>query len=242
MTGAELRRAPQPALILDPLDMFAARLGVHGRRPAAFGHLGVRVTAAPGGETPPGRGVALDLVTNPSGYLISFNQVIGRDGVLRRPYFKPGRYSLRVESDYYRPLRLDGVQFGAATAAITLPLEPGWRYPFPTAPIINGGAVVTVLKGMVVDGAGRGVAGAVISCADAPPDYETDTTGQFALVFPGTWSGTATTLTIGDGTAAPLAVDIPVARGRINSLPRSLTTLTIPSAGTAAAVSGPAAA
>ncbi len=240
-----LRQAPQPALILEPLDMFARRIGPRGRQPMAFGRLGVRVVAVKtdDGERPLEREVALDLVANPSGHLISFNQVTGADGVVRRPYFKAGRYDLRVESEFYRPLRLSGVAFGAATGAFTLPLEPGWRYPFPTAPIINGDIAVTVLKGMVVDGKGRGVIGAVIACADAPPDYETDATGQFALTFPTNWSGTAATLTITAAGAAPLEVQVPVERGRINGAARPLTIQTIPptGTGTAATVSGSAA-
>ena len=244
MTGMALRQAPQPALILDPLDMFASRLGIHGRKPVAFGRLEVRVVAAQGDGQPLDRPVPLQLVTNPSGYLISFNQVRGSDGVVRRPYFKPGRYGLRVSSDYYRALRLDDVPLGAATAAVTLHMEPGWRYPFPTAPVINGGTAITVLKGAVVDGAGRGVAGAVVSSTDAPPDYETDATGQFALVFPGNWEGNATRLRIAAAGAAPLEVTVPVTRGRINSAARSRTTLTFPTfptAGAVPAVSGPAA-
>jgi len=225
MTAAALFHAPEAALILDPVDMFAGRLGLRGPRPPAFGPLAVMVEGVVrNGETIPlAPPVRLDLVTTPGGYLLSFNQVTGGDGVVRRPYFPPGRYALGVRSDFYRLLRVPEVEFGGA-APVELRLEPGWRYPFPTAPVIDSGAGVTVLTGAVMDPAGRGIAGAVVACDDALSAYETDATGQFALVFALCWNAGTATVRVTRPHHPEVTVTVTLPQGSITPLPQTRAT------------------
>lgn len=223
-------RAVGPALILNPVDSFAARLGMGGRQPAAFGRIAVYVTGrvdepAPLAPTVPAAPVRLDLVGGPGGHLVFFNRVTGADGVARCPYFAPGRYRLCVRSEYFRPLRLDGVDIGDARTCIDLPLEPGWRYPFPTGRFADGNTRITVVTGQVVDEDGTGAPGAEVGSPAVEGVYETDETGRFALAYPFDWNGVSDELRIGRPGGRPGSFTVAVTAGRINAIAPSHTVL-----------------
>lgn len=169
------------------VDAYATRIGIPQPAPAAgpmrfffvasYDETGARHDY----DTP----LELAVRRNGLGIYVFANDVDTPDGVRRCDYFAAGKYRLRIAADLYQGQTID-IGIPDATAPRTVALEPGYRYPFPTANLPNAAQPPTLLRGMVAAADGRGVAGATVSVAgmDDVTACETDATGRWVLCFP----------------------------------------------------------
>jgi hypothetical protein len=201
--------------ILDLVDDFALRRALAGARPRPMGALRASLTAlAPSGGAREVFPTAPELVLlrNPSGFDLFFGGLRWPDGVARRPLRRPledGSYELRIESAYYQ-VRSETVTLPRPLSPPRTLLLPGFAYPFPDG--------ATVLRGTVQAADGQGAEGAVVTSGGSSAPYRTDSTGQWALVFPQVPSSGVVTVVYTLPDARTQSTSIPLLAGRDSNL------------------------
>lgn len=204
-TGLELRRLAA-TLIFDLEDAFARRRGVHGPHPRPSG--GIRFsmvgTMVGGTRQPIDPPLQLRVLANPSGYHLFFGSVSLQNQSRRMDNVAPGQYVVRIDSDFYQRAEREDIMipsaFGSSVgkAAQIAPyffdLQPGYAYPFPSVSTLPNGSGVTLLRGVLRNADGTGMAGAKVQAVGQSNTYSTDESGQWVLVFPDTHPSGAVTV------------------------------------------------
>jgi len=181
----ETRRLLDATLVLDLEDAYARDRGVGGPHPRPIG--ATRLLLA--GEVVGGvrrnfpEPFALEARRNSDGYELFFGRYRLPDGrvVTSLP---PGRYVVRVESDFYQRAERADVDLPEPAVPYVFDLQPGVRYPFPSGSPIPRSVGPTLLRGVLQDFGGAGVEGAAVEVVGQSNVCRTDDQGQWVLVFP----------------------------------------------------------
>jgi len=176
---------------LSLVDQFAQEQGTRGPMPAPippqrFSLVARQVQAVMTALVPP-----IDLIPRSSAAGVSGAQVFGDEGRIgRSPLYRiePGRYTLRVESDYYQTLETDLDWPPGASELPALMLRPGNAYPFPDLTLKS--TRVTLVRGTVMGiGVKAPIANARVEMID-PPELAgafasclTDSRGSWVMSF-----------------------------------------------------------
>lgn len=194
-------RLTRPAVIVfDPVDGFARDLRHRGEKPRPLGRVWFDLAERQVGDAwerfPDA--VELHTVENPSGYHLFSGR---RRGVRRgvRLDLAPGRYRVRVGSDYYQPVVVEAaVPPADPRVPVGVDLRPGYRYPFPPGRPPSGLPGPTLVYGALRNSDGSMMAGAVVvarfqwpppSPANPSPPFlrqtcRTDAAGQWVIPLP----------------------------------------------------------
>ena len=171
--------------IVSLVDEFAQERGTRGPMPVPIPPLRFSLVAREEQNQmePLDPHIELRAQTGPTGVYLFANE--GRIG--DEPWFRiaPGKYTLRIDSDYYQR-REDDLEW-PVPAGTLLFLRPGSAYPFPSVTIPS--AHITLLRGRVSSGAeGRPVENATVEIVD-PPNLgpfvtaQTNAQGAWVLAF-----------------------------------------------------------
>jgi hypothetical protein len=227
----ELRRL-SATLIFDLEDAFARQRGVNGKHPRPTGGINFSIvgTVAGGNRQPITPSLQLQVVANPSGYHLFFGGTKSLSRSRQTSGLAPGQYVVRVDSDFYQRTERDDVMIPSNFAAQApqaksvapyfFDLQPGYAYPFPSVSTIPGGRGPTLLRGVLRNTDGTGIAGATVQVVNQSNAYTTDDTGQWVLVFPDSQPTAAVTVhfVFPDGAAKDVA-GVPLRQGNTNGLP-----------------------
>ena len=195
-------------LIFDLEDAFARSRGRPGDHPRPFEPLRFYLMEQDLGGTLTRFDPAFeaDVIRNSSGYHLFFGRqkLRGARGevstrVLDLP---PGRYTLQVRSPLYQAAtKIVDLPIGNANdpnviARYHIDMEPSFAYPFPdvyslgqqaSGNCANGRFTprhgITLLRGVLLDTGGQGLAGASVRVANRTNTYTTDSSGQWVLWF-----------------------------------------------------------
>lgn len=204
--------------VFDLEDSFARNRRVRGPHPRPFGNIQFFIVAQFVGGVQEffSNPFELKTVLNPSGYHLFFGKFFTTDKVERTTLFDNGRYTIRVQSEYYQPIEKDvDLPMPDPHTPLFIDLKPGYAYPFPTTQI----SPLTLLYGKVQNNKGNGLANITISAAGIPSSYLTDTNGQWVLIFPNNWQTDHVTIQflLPDNTSQQFP-NIEVIQGRTNSV------------------------
>lgn len=202
------RHALTAILILDLEDNFACSHGRPGDHPRPFEPLrfflieqdlsGTVTTFIPA--------IELDMKRNSSGYHLFFGQqkFHGKHGetFTRALDLPPGRYTLQVTSRLYQTVQKTfNIPIGNANdpnviSRYHMNLEASYAYPFPNIHPLGQQAVnncsngiftlrrgTTLLRGVLLNTGGQGLAGAQVQVANRSNTYTTDSSGEWVLWF-----------------------------------------------------------
>jgi hypothetical protein len=195
-------------LILDLEDAFARSRGRPGDHPRPFEPLRFFLIEQDLSGTltafdPP---IELEMIRNPSGYHLFLGRKIlrGTRGEIstRILELSPGKYTLRVTSPLYQTVqKAFNLPIGNANdpnviSRYHVDLEPSFAYPFPDVYSLGQPAAgncsssnftprrgTTLLRGLLLDTGGRGLAGTTVRVANRSNTYTTDSSGQWVLWF-----------------------------------------------------------
>lgn len=188
--------------------------------------------------------VPLEVTRNASGYHLFFGRAQATGGAGQRPRpggYSPGRlldlppgvYTLRITSPYYQTLEdryelpMPNPNLPDTLENYSNVLQPGYAYPFPNPLSLGQVADVdcdgerfparsgpTLLRGVVLDTNGAGMAGARVRVPGRPGVYLTDATGQWVLWFRESQPTAPVTVRIEPAGRPPVEVaDVCLARG-----------------------------
>lgn len=195
-------------LILDLEDAFARSRGRPGDHPRPYEPLRFFLIDQDlgGGSNSIAPPIELEMIRNPSGYHLFFGRQILRGvrgeistRVLDLP---PGKYTLRVTSPLYQTVQktimlpIGNANDPSVISRYQVDLQASYAYPFPDAyslgqPSTNdcsNGAFTprrgtTLLRGVLLNTDGGGLAGTTIRVASRSNTYTTDSSGQWVLWF-----------------------------------------------------------
>jgi hypothetical protein len=181
-------RRHSAALVFDAEDRFARARGTRGPHPRPFEPVRFYATAEMVGLVRHDFPRPVELVTTrtPAGFHLFFGETRQADGSVRRGALAEGTYAVRAEGRFYQRVEREDVVLPTPGDAYFYDLPPSYAYPLPREGTLTGGRGLTLLRGTLVDAAGRGVAGATVEVVGVTEPYLTDETGQWVLVFPDT--------------------------------------------------------
>jgi hypothetical protein len=214
-TILEIRRH-SAALVFNAEDRFARARGTRGPHPRPFGPVRFYATAEIVGLVRNDFPRPVELVTTrtPAGFHLFFGETRHADGSVRRGTLAEGTYAVRAEGRFYQRVEREDVVLPTPGDAYFYDLPPSYAYPLPREGTLAGGRGLTLLRGALVDAAGRGLAGTTVEVVGLTEPYLTDGSGQWVLVFPdATASGPVTVrFTLPDASTADVA-NVQVVRG-----------------------------
>ncbi len=220
MSRPTLKQLTPAGAIFDLEDRFARDRAVRGKHPRPMGALRYYLVGQVIGGSRQDFASPMELmvVRNTSGYDIFFERIKLATGSRFRNTIEDGIYVLRVESDFYQIVEREDIALPQPTQPISLDLEPGYNYPFPTSTLANSGGP-TLLRGSLHTVSGEGLSDVRIEIIGRSNSYITDETGQWVLVFiendPG---GPATVrFTYADGSTEDIP-NVPIEPGSGNRL------------------------
>lgn len=178
-----------PIAALTLIDHFVQLRGTRGPFPEPFGPVKFQLVArlTQGGSATLDPPILLRGQTNYTGvYRFANEATIGNSPVLIIP---PGRYTLRITSEFYQDAEVD-IDWPTDPAAMpAVLLRPGYNYPFPDLSL--AGNRLTLLRGSVFQpgGSARSVIGAVVTVASQENTWPlascaTDKGGNWVIVIP----------------------------------------------------------
>lgn len=242
-----------PVGVLTLIDLFARLRGTRGLMPAPMPPLSFTLIARrnAGGLTLLDPTIALSPQAGNSGaYLFPNEARLGGSATYR---IEPGRYLLRIESNYYQTLTLE-VQWPPSPSGLApIELKPGVAYPFPDLTLSS--ARLTLIRGVLLRAvSGTPIADALVELTDPPgmgpfATAETDATGGWVLGLPAIGAApVAATVrfTLPDGGGVITVPNVILEAGRQNSLSQTAvrgvvrSTTGIPIANAEVAISGQA--
>jgi hypothetical protein len=177
-----------PVGVLTLIDLFAELRGTRGLMPGPvppvrFTLISRREVAGLTLLDPP---IMLAPDTGASGaYLFSNESRLGGSAAYR---IAPGRYVVRIESDYYQTLDIEVSWPPSPGDTAPIALKPGVAYPFPDLTLSSTG--LTLLRGaLLLTVTGAPIAGAFVELIDPPnmgpfANAVTDATGGWVLALP----------------------------------------------------------
>jgi hypothetical protein len=212
-----------PVGVLTLIDLFAQLRGTRGLMPGpvpplSFTLIARREAAGLSLLDPP---IALSPETGASGAYLFPNEA--RLGGSTAYQIAPGRYVLRIESDYYQTVSIEVQWPPSPSDNAPIELRPGVAYPFPDLTLSS--TRLTLLRGVLFRAiSGAPIAGALVELID-PPNLGpfataiTDVTGGWVLGLPVSAAAPATVrFTLPDGGGVITVPNVPFEAGRDNSL------------------------
>ena len=212
-------RSLTATLVFDLVDAFAERRGTRGPFPRPFEPIRFFVIARIVGPNREEFRPPLELIVkrNGNGYHTFHNAIKRSDGGVLKKALAPGRYDLRVDSDFYQMVELHNVDLPSPAIPLSRNLLPAYNYPFPTDLKPTGGRGFALLRGSLHTAEGAPISGATVSVIGANSDYKTGNTGQWVLVFPDTFfPGAQTTKTVDVVVTPPTGPTINVLNVTVN--------------------------
>ena len=242
-----------PVGVLTLIDLFARLRGTRGLMPGPVPPLCFTLIARreAGGLTLLDPPIVLAPETGNSGAYLFPNEARLGGAIAYR--IAPGRYVLRIESDYYQTLTIE-VQWPPSPSDLgPIELRPGVAYPFPDLTLSS--TRLTLLRGVLLGAvSGAPIAGALVELIDPPnmgpfATAETDATGGWVLGLPVTAAApmpATVRFTLPEGGGVITVPNVTLEAGRENSLSQTavrgvvLSTTRIPIANAEITLSGQA--
>jgi hypothetical protein len=214
-----------PVGVLTLIDLFAQLRGTRGLMPGPVPPLSFTLIARreAGGLTLLDPPIALSPKTGASGaYLFPNEARLGGAAAYR---IAPGRYVLRIESDYYQTLAVEVPWPPSPGDLGPIELRPGVAYPFPDLTLSS--TRLTLLRGVLLRAvSGAPIAAALVELIDPPnlgpfATAVTDATGGWVLglsVTAAAFVAATVRFTLPDGDSVVTVPNVPLETGRENSL------------------------